>query len=115
MRREEQSGRLKGRLGIAIVRGRSMEPGLRDGDRVLVRWGRPVRPGDLVVARFPDGALVVKRAAERRATRGDAPGWWLLSDNPDEGVDSRHRGVIAADQVVAVVSRRLWPWRRRAE
>ena len=58
-----------------------------------------------MLARFPDGTLAVKRAAEQRETRTGEPGWWLLSDNPDEGVDSRHRGVVAADDVVAVVRR----------
>jgi hypothetical protein len=79
-----------------------MEPGLREGDRLLVRWGRAPREGDVVLARFVDGTLAVKRAAERRTTRTGAPGWWLLSDNAAEGVDSRHRGVIAEEDVVAV-------------
>ena len=71
-----------------------MLPTLRPGDRLLVRYAAPVAAGGLVVARFADGTLVVKRATERRSTRTGGPGWWLLSDNPDEGVDSRHRGVV---------------------
>jgi phage repressor protein C with HTH and peptisase S24 domain len=94
---------------MAVVQGRSMSPALRPGDRLLVRYDARVRPGALVLARFADGTLAVKRATERRTTRTGAPGWWLLSDNPDEGVDSRHRGVIAADDLVAVVVARLWP------
>ncbi len=90
-----------------------MEPGLREGDRLLVRYAATVRPGVRVVARFADGTLAVKRAVERRSTRTGAPGWWLLSDNPDEGVDSRHRGVVAEADVVAVVRVRIWPPRRR--
>jgi phage repressor protein C with HTH and peptisase S24 domain len=86
-----------------------MLPTLREGDLLLVRYGAPPRPGDLVVARFADGTLTVKRAGEERRTRSGAAGWWLLSDNPDEGVDSRHRGVVAAHDVVAVVVARLWP------
>ncbi|WP_110208742.1 S24/S26 family peptidase [Nocardioides daejeonensis] len=100
------------RWGFAVVRGRSMEPTLRGGDRLLVRHGARPAPGDLVVARFPDGAIVVKRAVEMRPTRSGSPGWWLLSDNPAEGVDSRHRGVIPADDVLAVVRRRVWPFHR---
>ncbi len=96
-----------------MVRGRSMEPGLRDGDRLLVRYGAAARPGVLVLVRFADGTLAVKRAAERRDTRTGEPGWWVLSDNPDEGVDSRHRGVIGEEDVVAVVRVRLWPPLRR--
>ncbi|WP_201931618.1 S24/S26 family peptidase [Nocardioides donggukensis] len=102
-----------GRWGLAVVRGRSMEPGLRDGDRLLVRYAAVVRPGSRVLVRMPDGTLAVKRAAERRATRTGADGWWVLSDNPDEGVDSRHRGVLDEEAVRAVVRLRVWPPGRR--
>lgn len=86
-----------------------MLPTLRSGDRLLVRHGAPVCPGDLVVARFANGTVGVKRAVERRTTRSGSPGWWLLSDNAEEGVDSRHRGSVADADVVAVVRLRLWP------
>jgi phage repressor protein C with HTH and peptisase S24 domain len=86
-----------------------MLPTLREGDLLLVRYAAQVRPGDLVVARFADGTLTVKRAVEQRRTASGGPGWWLLSDNPDEGVDSRHRGPVAEDAVLAVVRLRVWP------
>jgi phage repressor protein C with HTH and peptisase S24 domain len=86
-----------------------MLPTLREGDLMLVRYGARVRPGDLVVARFADGTLTVKRAIEQRRTASGVTGWWLLSDNPDEGVDSRHRGPVAKDAVLAVVRLRVWP------
>jgi len=86
-----------------------MLPTLREGDLLLVRHGARIRPGDLVVARFPDGTLAVKRAAEERRTRSGGAGWWLVSDNPDEGVDSRHRGPVAEEQVRGVVRLRVWP------
>ena len=86
-----------------------MLPTLREGDRLLVRYGARPRPGDLVVARFADGTLTVKRAAEERRTSSGGVGWWLVSDNPGEGVDSRHRGPVAQEQVLAVVRLRLWP------
>jgi len=97
------------RWGFAVVTGDSMRPALRPGDRLVVDYRRGTRPGDLVVARFADGTIAVKRAAERRTTRTGAPGWWLLSDNADEGVDSRHRGPVAEDQVLGVVRLRVWP------
>jgi len=97
------------RWGLATVRGQSMTPSLSPGDRLLVRYRRRPRPGDVVLARFPDGTLAVKRVDSARATRTGEPGWWLLSDNPEEGVDSRHRGVIADDAVLGVVLLRLWP------
>jgi phage repressor protein C with HTH and peptisase S24 domain len=90
-----------------------MLPTLRPGDRLLVRYAAPVTAGRLVLARFADGTLAVKRAAEQRTARTGAPGWWLLSDNPDEGVDSRHRGVVEERDVLAVVRARLWPLPRR--
>ena len=95
--------------GVAVVRGRSMLPTLAEGDRLLVRHRGRVRPGSLVVARFADGTLTVKRAVEERGTASGGAGWWLLSDNPAEGVDSRHRGAVPGDRVSAVVVGRLWP------
>ena len=94
---------------MARVHHESMRPTLEPGDRLLVRYAAPVSAGRLVLARFADGTLAVKRAVEQRQTRTGEPGWWLLSDNPDDGVDSRHRGVISADDVVAVVVARIWP------
>jgi len=90
-----------------------MRPTLEAGDTLLVGYRRRAFAGALVVARLPDGAVVVKRAVERRTTRTGGSGWWLLSDDPDVGVDSRHRGVVAADDVLAVVLARLWPRPRR--
>ena len=90
-----------------------MRPALSPGDRLLVSYRRSPAAGDVVVARLPDGTMAVKRAAERRTTRTGAPGWWLLSDDPDVGVDSRHRGVVGDDDVLAVVLARVWPRPRR--
>ena len=85
-----------------------MRPGLRPGDRLLVSYRRRPQEGDVVVARFADGTLALKRAAERRTT-----GWWLLSDDPAAGVDSRHRGPVADADVLAVARLRVWPRPRR--
>ena len=86
-----------------------MEPVLSQGDLLLVRYGRPVKVGQIVVARFVDGTLVVKRVARACPTRRGDPGWWLLSDDPSVGIDSRHRGPVPADDVAGVVVARLWP------
>jgi phage repressor protein C with HTH and peptisase S24 domain len=93
--------------GLAVVRGRSMRPTLRDGDRLLVRHGAAPRAGDLVVVRLPDGVVAVKRATVRRDG-----GWWVERDNPDEGVDSWQVGAIPEADVLAVVRLRVWPPRR---
>jgi signal peptidase I len=95
--------------GMAVVRGRSMLPTLRDGDRLLVRHGAVPRDGRLVVVRLPDGVVAVKRATGRRDG-----GWWVERDNPDEGVDSWLVGAIPERDVVAVVRARVWPLVRRA-
>jgi hypothetical protein len=91
-------------LGLAVVRGRSMEPTLRDGDRLLIRYGGRVRPNSLVVVRLPDRPLAVKRADHQ--VDG---GWWVVRDNPNDGVDSWTVGAIPDDDVVAVAVARVWP------
>ncbi len=97
------------RLGLAVVRGRSMQPGLLDGDRLLVSYGRTPRPGDLVVVRLPErDGLAVKRLSRRTPD-----GWWVERDNPAEGVDSWLVGAIPDHDMVAVVRLRVWPPRRR--
>ncbi|MGH3497608.1 MAG: S24/S26 family peptidase [Nocardioidaceae bacterium] len=94
--------------GLAVVRGRSMLPTLRDGDRLLVRHGTTPRVGRLAVVRLPDGVVAVKRV-----TGHDHDGWWVERDNPGEGVDSWTVGAISDRDVVAVVVLRVWPWRPR--
>src|SRR5690348_14706954 len=51
---------------IVRVSGPSMAPALVTGDRLIVRRGARVRPGDVVLGRFADlpGLWVVKRAVE---------------------------------------------------
>ena len=92
------------RLGIAVVRGRSMLPTLRDGDRLLVLHGAAPRLGRLAVVRLPEGVVAVKRA-----TRREPAGWWVERDNQREGVDSWSVGAIPDEDVVALVLGRLWP------
>ena len=89
-----------------LVVGPSMVPTLRHGDALVVRRGAPVRPGDLVIARFPRGPdlLVVKRAI-----RPAGNGWWLEGDNPLVADDSRAYG---PGIVLAKVLFRYWPIHR---
>lgn len=96
------------RLGLAVVRGRSMEPTVYDGDRLLVLHGARPRVGRLIVVRLPDGVVAVKRA-----TRREPDGWWVERDNPRVGVDSWSVGAIPDRDVLAVVLVRLGPPRRR--
>ncbi|WP_245158971.1 S26 family signal peptidase [Blastococcus sp. TF02A-35] len=91
---------------LVRVSGPSMSPTVRDGDRLMARRvpdPARVRPGDVVVARFParPELLVVKRV--RRAVDG---GHWVEGDNPFLTDDSRSFGPAV---VVGRVLGRLWP------
>jgi hypothetical protein len=90
-------------LGLVRVRGASMEPTLREGDLLLVRWGAPPRVGRLAVVVLPEGRpLSVKRIARRVPD-----GWWVERDNPAIGVDSWLVGALPESAIRAVVLLRL--------
>lgn len=93
---------------VVRVAGPSMVPTLYDGDHLLARRGQRATSGDVVLAHFADtGAeiLVVKRAV-----RPVAGGWWVASDNPYAGGDSRTHGPAT---ILARVVWRYWPLLRR--
>jgi len=102
----------------ALVRGPSMVPTLRDGDAVLARiGGRPPRPGDVVLARFPvrPDLLVVKRVvrpySETDVHLPDQPRqWWLEGDNRLVTDDSRRYGPAIVEARVVL---KWWPSLRR--
>ena len=98
------------RLAIAhvVVRGRSMEPTLRDGDRLVVVPGARPRAGRVAVVRLPGGRPL---SVKRLAFPADG-GWWVERDNPAEGVDSWQAGAIPEHDVVAIAWVRYWPLRR---
>jgi phage repressor protein C with HTH and peptisase S24 domain len=82
-----------------------MEPTLREGDCLVVRWGVAPSVGDVVVVRLPgDRPLSVKRIVHR-----DPDGWWVERDNPDEGADSWALGALADEHVLGVVRWRYRP------
>jgi nickel-type superoxide dismutase maturation protease len=95
-----------GRIGLAEVYNPSMVPTLRPGDRLVLRYGVPVRPGDVAVLRHPfqHDLLIVKRIVGRRSG-----GWWVQGDNPRVENDSREFGVVPDELVVARASVRLRP------
>jgi signal peptidase I len=128
------AGWLRRRLLLVTVQGRSMEPALTEGDRVLVRRRPParIRRSDVIVLRRPPEAVVVdvsgqaellvKRvvalggdlvAADRfprmAAQTSVVPRGRLvvLGDNPEMSLDSRHYGHLADELVVGVVLRRV--------
>ncbi len=105
--------------GVAVVRGRSMEPTLREGDRLLVRWvgprlrsrlrrsgpGQAKVVGRLAVVLLPGG----RPLSVKRITRRLPEGWWVERDNPETGTDSWLVGAIAPDDVRGLVVCRLRP------
>jgi nickel-type superoxide dismutase maturation protease len=89
------------------VTGESMLPVLRPGDRLLVRSGARIAPGDVVVARHPRQDLLIVK----RATRREADGWWLESDNQRAAgrQDSWDFGAVPDGLIVGRVVMRYWP------
>jgi signal peptidase I len=98
-----------GRWGTVLVRGASMEPVLRDGDLLLVRYGARVRPADVVLVTLPgDRPVGVKRAVQHT----DA-GWWVEGDAGGFSTDSRSLGPLPDSAVLGRVVLRYWPRPRR--
>ncbi len=93
------------RLRLAVVRGPSMVPTLRDGDRILVRLGVRGAVGSVVVVALPDRPLSVKRL---RAVEADGT-VRVEGDNPYGSTDSRSLGALPAGALAGVVLARLWP------
>ena len=98
---------MRGPLTAVLVSGPSMLPTLREGDCLLVRRRGRVRPGQVVVARFParPDLLVVKRAVR---PVGDL--WWVEGDNAAATDDSHRYGPA---EVLGRVVLRYWPRPRR--
>ncbi|HVY08800.1 MAG TPA: S24/S26 family peptidase [Mycobacteriales bacterium] len=93
-------------LRIATVRGPSMVPALRDGDRVLVRLGAGTpRVGRVVLVELPDRPLSVKRLV---AIEPDGS-LRVEGDNPFGSTDSRQLGAIPRGALGGTVLARLWP------
>jgi signal peptidase I len=110
-------------LVVVHVTGRSMLPGLRPGDRVLVRrtTAGKLKPGDVVVLRAPAKPhWVIKRLAALpgdpvpkpvHAVTGNAlivpPGMLVvLADNPS-GLDSRDWGFVRISGLLGSVIRKF--------
>lgn len=102
-----ENTRPRKQFGVVEVTGASMVPTLLNGDRLVVRYGAGVRPGDVVVLRHPfqQDLLVVKRVVGRRPG-----GWWVLGDNPfNETGDSGDYGPVPDELVLATAVLRLRP------
>jgi hypothetical protein len=112
-------------IGVVRVRGRSMEPTLHTGDRLVVLRGAPPRLGRLAIVRLPpDGDGVPRPLAIKRVTMrdpADPTRFWVESDNqaaPGRTDSWTHDvGSLAREQIRALVLFRLpsgFPGRRLA-
>ncbi|WP_344326092.1 S26 family signal peptidase [Streptomyces macrosporus] len=121
------------RMIVVTVRGTSMAPTYRDGDRVLVRRTTRLVPGQVIVVEqpapggrwatvpLPRGARAAAMTARtwliKRVTSVGTPpndAVWLLGDNAEDSFDSRHMGWVPRPRVLGVVVRPRRPHRRSA-
>jgi len=79
-------------LAVKVANG-SMEPGLHDGDTVVVNVGDTNLKDGEVYAMNYEGELVIKRLMR------DAGQWWLCSDNPDQ---RRYQRKVCSEDVFCV-------------
>jgi nickel-type superoxide dismutase maturation protease len=94
-------------VDIVEVRGRSMTPALRPGDRlVAVRLRRPARVGEIVLAPDPRDA---RRELIKRVSGVDRSGVHLRGDNPAASTDARIFGAVSTGAIEWRVIGRYWP------
>ena len=94
-------------VDIVEVRGRSMLPTLRPGDRLLVvRGARPVRVGEIVLALDPRDA---GRELVKRVAAVGPEGVALHGDNRALSTDARAFGSLPAGAIRWRVVARCWP------
>lgn len=88
-----------------VCEGKSMNPTLKDGEKVLVDRDAQIEIGDIVVAKHPveQTTEVVKRVAKINE-RGH---FYLIGDNLDDSEDSRHYGAVTKDYIKGKVVARL--------
>ena len=105
------------------VEGPSMDPTLKDGERVLVDlWSlrhRPPREGEIVLLAGPAGEPLVKRVARPPAEGVPPavlppdsplePSYFVLGDNAQASSDSRAFGAVPRHRIRGRVAWRYWP------
>lgn len=97
-------------VDVVEVRGRSMLPSLRPGDRlVVVRRLGPVRAGDVVMAPDP---RTPSRELVKRVAWTEPRGVDLRGDDPTASTDGRSFGRVPADSIRWRAVARYWPLER---
>ena len=100
----EKNGYTPSKLFATYVANGSMEPGLYDGDTVVVNTERTEPKDGHVFAVNYEGELIIKRLVR------DDGQWWLSSDNPDQRRYPRkvcHEGVCLIGEIVHKQSERI--------
>lgn len=101
------TGWLRRRWRLVVVRGQSMTPTLRDGERIIVRVGRPPVAGDLVVFRardvVPDADLTWM---VKRVHRVEPDGAVSVRGDNVRSQDSRHFGAVPREAILGVAKGR---------
>lgn len=100
----KKNGYTPSKLFATYVSNGSMEPGLYDGDTVVVNTEQTTPKDGVVFAVNYEGELVIKRLMR------DDGQWWLASDNPDQRRYPRkvcHEGVILIGEIVHKQSERI--------
>ena len=100
----ESRGLVPEKLFATKVVNGSMEPGLHDGDTVVVNTAQEEPKDGAVFAVNYEGELVIKRLVR------DDSQWWLSSDNPDQRRYPRkvcHEGVRLIGEIVHKQSERI--------
>ena len=109
-----------------VVQGASMDPTLKEGDRVLVDlWSyrrRAPLEHEVVLVEGPNGVPMVKRVdagplprrdapfqSPIRANEGDEDWFEVLGDNPGQSTDSRAFGPVPRSCFRGRVMLRYWP------
>ena len=108
-------------IGLAVVSGSSMEPGLTDGEMVLFyRLDETYQRNDLVIIHRADGEEYIKRGEKDTTVTAvgkteamsesiaypytvPAAGYFVLGDNRENSKDSRSFGSVTADDITARV------------
>ena len=94
-------------LDVVEVRGQSMSPTLRPGDRLLVaRLARAPMPGEIVLAPDPRAP---RRELVKRVAAVDGSNVVLRGDNPVASTDARTFGRLPPSAVTGRVVLRYWP------
>src|SRR5579859_7677445 len=96
---------------IFTVSGKSMEPKIQEGQKVVVLKKRfvPIKKGDIVVAKNPrNERILLKRIKEIRHSglsriKKNDTSYFLIGDNGKESTDSRDFGWISKKNIIGKI------------